>query len=251
MHARINGQLFAVAVQGEQLTKAQLLTSRGRLAILGEHVEAFNLADIQDLIPHIRKLFVSHTRCYNWEHLSRADRLREVSAYVTAGVFLNLTAHPELVEVALPASARIEGVAPNLKSALINGQEGAQVVESLSAGVRLRELRCVNFFPTGSFSGSLEILDVSMTRYEGVMIDAPGLREVELTNVSNVHSLDFLVRANVQRLTIENCEVFDVARAQAASSLPEALAIGSYAGRWATGSRRSRLTKGAMCSSFE
>lgn len=251
MHAWIAGRLFAVAAQGEQLTKATLLTSRGRLAILGDHVDAFDFADIQDIIPHIRKLFVSHTRCYNWEHLSRAVRLRELFAYVTAGVFLNLTAHPELVEVALPASARIEGIAPNLKSALINGQNGAKVVEALSAGVHLRELKCVNFFPTGSFSPSLSILDVSMTRHEGEMIDAPGLREIELTNVSNVHSLAFLVHAEVQRLTIEDCEDFDVARAQAASSLPEVLAIGSYAGRKAIGSRRSRLTKGAMCSSFE
>lgn len=96
MHARIDGQLFAVAVQGEQLTKTKLLTSRGRLAILGEHVDAFDFTDMHALIPHIRKLFVSHTRCYNWEHLSRAVRLREISAYVTTGVLLNLTAHPEL-----------------------------------------------------------------------------------------------------------------------------------------------------------
>lgn len=251
MHARIDGQLFAVAVQGEQLTKAKLLTSRGRLAILGEHVDAFDFTDMHALIPHIRKLFVSHTRCYNWEHLSRAIRLREVSAYVTTGVFINLTAHPELIEVALPASAQLQGFAPNLKSALINGQKGAQVVESLSAGAHLRDLRCINFFPTGSFSSSLAILDVSMTRYEGEVIDAPGLREINLANVSNVRSLDFLVRADVQRLTIENCEDFDVARAQAVSSLPEVLAVGSYAGRRATDSRRSRLSKGAMCSSFE
>lgn len=90
-----------------------------------------------------------------------------------------------------------------------------------------------------------------MTRYEGEVIDAPGLREINLTNVSNIRSLDFLVRADVQRLTIENCEHFDVARAQAVSFLPEVLAVGSYAGRRATGRRRSRLTKGAMCSSFE
>lgn len=42
MHARIAIKLFAVAAQGEQLTKATLLTSRGRLAILGEHVDAFD-----------------------------------------------------------------------------------------------------------------------------------------------------------------------------------------------------------------
>ena len=251
MHAWIASKLFAVAAQGEHLTKATLLTSRGRLAILGEHVDAFDFADIQNLIPHIRKLFVSHTRCYNWEHLSRAVRLREVSAYVTAGVFLNLTAHPELVEVALPASARIEGIAQSLKSAHINGQKGARVVEALSVGAHLKELRCANFFPSGSFSSSLALLDVSMTRYEGEIIDAPGLREIELTNVSNIRSLDFLVHADVQRLTIENCRDFDVARAQALGSPPEVLAIGSYAGKKATGSRKSRLSKGAICSSFE
>lgn len=251
MHEKIDGKRFAVAQSGKRLTKASLLAANGRLAILRDHTDAFDFMDIRPLIPYLRRLFVSHVRCSNWEDLSRASRLKEVSAYVTAGVSLNLTAHPELEELSVPASARVQGRSDSLRSALVNGAKGANIVDALRESGSLQELKCVQFFPAGSFSNSLERLDISMTRLEGQVIDAPGLRKLDLTNVRGASSLDFLANSRLRRLTVEDCGEFDVASAKDLYSIDEVLAIGKYSGSRACGLKESRLEKGAMRSVFQ